>query len=391
MPISRIKQFLELEAAGGIILLIAALFGLLLENSPGRKFFVALYSTPLISVKYGHLPLSLQDMINNGAMTLFFLLISLEIKRELLVGELNTREKAILPAIAALGGMVVPALIYLAINYTHPQYLSGWAIPTTTDIAFSIAILTLLGSRIPSNLKTFLLALALIDDLGAIIIIAFFYTHHLQLVWLFPALICVFILMLFNYFNINKLLPYAIFGIVLWGCLSFSGVHATLAGVVVALTIPLTTSKKTSLLRTVEKQLHPWVAYGILPLFAFVNAGFPLSALSLNNFFSTISIGIILGLFIGKQLGIFIASWLSTKLGVAHLPSQVKWKQIYGIAVICGIGFTMSLYIESLAFPAKEVQLHLITNFAIVVGSLLSGVLGYLILMTITSEHHLER
>lgn len=391
MSISRIKQFLKLEAAAGIILMMGALLGLLLENSPWRQIFISLYSMPLIAMNNGHLPTSLQDIINNGLMTLFFLLISFEIKRELLVGELSTREKAILPAIAALGGMLVPALIYLAINFNHPQYLSGWAIPTATDIAFSLAVLSLLGSRIPPALKTFLLALALIDDLGAIIIIAFFYTQHLQLWWLLPALNCIFILILLNYFNVNKFLPYAILGVILWFCFACSGIHATLAGVVVALTIPLTSPKKTSLLRNVEKQLHPWIAYGILPLFAFVNAGFSFSAFTISNLFSSVSIGIILGLFMGKQLGIFLASWISTKFGIAHLPKNINLRQIYGIAIICGIGFTMSLYIDTLAFPTKETQLHLIINFAIVCGSLLSGITGYLILNTTTQKQLPEK
>ncbi len=380
---SRIKQFLKLEAAGGIILFTAALLGLLFENSPWKEIFVFAYSNPLFSVKNVHFPTTPQDIINNGLMTVFFLLISLEIKREFLVGELNTRAKAVLPMIAALGGMVLPAVIYLAVNLNHPQYLSGWAIPTATDIAFSLAILTLLGSRIPPTLKTFLLALALIDDLGAIVIIAFFYTNHLELGWLGPAVFCVGILGLLNYFNVGKFFPYAITGIILWFCFVSLGIHATLAGVIVALAIPLT-SKKSSLLRDVEKRLHSWVVYGILPLFAFVNAGFSFSAFTLHNVFNTVSIGIVLGLFLGKQFGIFIACWLSTKLGFARLPTQVTWKQIYGLAVICGVGFTMSLYIDTLAFPASETHLHLVINFAVVFASLLSGIVGYLILNSST-------
>lgn len=390
MPIIRIKQFLALEATSGIILFVAALAGLLLENSPWSHVFVSAYSMPLFPA-HGHLPTSPQEIINNGLMTLFFLLISLEIKRELLTGELNTKEKAILPVIAALGGMAIPALIYVGVNFYHPQHISGWAIPTATDIAFSLAILTLLGSRIPPALKTFLLALALMDDLGAIIIIALFYTNHIELFWLLPAMLSFVVLILLNYSNVNKSLPYAIIGLILWFCFSFSGIHATLAGVVVALTIPLATSKKKlSLLIYTEKQLHPWVAYCILPLFAFVNAGFPFSAFTISSLFHPVSIGIILGLFVGKQLGIFVTSWLSTSLGITHLPNQIKWKQIYGVAVLCGVGFTMSLYIDTLAFPAKEEQLHLITNFAVVFGSLLSGIGGYLILRNSGKKHHLK-
>lgn len=378
MSFSLIKRFLELEAASGIILFAAALLGLLLENSPLSHIFVSAFSTNLFTA-HNHLPASLQGIINEGLMSVFFLLITLEIKRELLIGELNSRKKAALPVIAAIGGMIVPAFIYIAINFSHPHYLSGWAIPMATDVAFSLAVLTLLGSKIPPALKIFLLALALIDDLGAIIIIALFYTNQFSLWWLFIGIVCILFLILFNYLRFNKFLPYAIIGTILWFCLTFAGIHPTLAGVFVAITIPLNSPRK-SLLRDLEIQLHPWVAYGILPLFALVNAGFPISALTVSNIFSPISLGIIFGLFVGKQLGIFLASWLSAKLNITNLPNQIKWRHIYGVAILGGIGFTMSLYIDSLAFPAAETQIHLITNFAVVFGSLISGIVGYLIL-----------
>ncbi|KTD10616.1 pH-dependent sodium/proton antiporter [Legionella gratiana] len=382
MAISWIRKFIKLEAVDGILLLAVAALGIFFENSPWRSIFVFAYSTPLFAVENIHFPNSLQSIINNGLMTIFFLSITLEIKRELLKGELSTYRRAILPVIAAIGGMVVPAFIYIVINFNNPQYFPGWAIPTATDIAFSLAVLTLLGSRIPSSLKIFLLALALIDDLGAIIIIAFFYTHHLNLWWLFYSLGCIGFLFVLNYFRVSNFFPYAIIGILLWVCFIYSGIHGTLAGVFVGFAVPLTSS-----FTRLEEQLDDWVAYGVLPLFVFVNAGFPLSIFTLNNLSLSVSIGVILGLFIGKPIGIFVASWISTKLGVAHLPKHVTWIQMLGVAFLCGMGFTVSLFIETLAFPAQQQQLHLIINAAIVLASLLSGLSGYLILRYLTPKH----
>jgi NhaA family Na+:H+ antiporter len=380
MAVIKIKKFMAVESASGIILIFAAFLGFGLENSPWGHIVNSVLIVPFSITKTGHFPNSFLDIINDGLMTVFFMLISLEVKREVLEGELSTRAKAILPVIAACGGMIVPAAIYVAFNIAHPHYLKGWAIPTATDIAFSLAVLSLLGNRIPPTLKIFLLALALVDDLGAVIIIALFYSSHLNFLWLLFSSGCFLLLVMLNFFKSDKFLDYVIIGSLLWFCFANAGIHSTLAGVVLGFTIPLADQPRTSSLRKIESRLHPWVAYGILPLFVFANAGFSLSIFPSAYLLNTVSMGIFFGLFLGKQLGILSAAWFSVKWGLAQLPHQVSWRQFYGISVLCGIGFTMCLYIKTLTFLPEEVALHLMANAAIVLASLLSSILGYLIL-----------
>jgi NhaA family Na+:H+ antiporter len=318
--------------------------------------------------------------INDGLMAIFFFLVGLEIKRELLRGELSTFGQALLPALAALGGMAVPAVVYVGVNAGDPAALAGWAIPTATDIAFSVGVLALLGSRIPVSLKIFLLALAIIDDLGAIVIIALFYTEHLSWTMLAPAAVGVAVLWALNARGVVRPAPYVLTGIFIWLCVLKSGVHATLAGVVVALAVPLKSDapEQAALLEQLEENLHPWVAFGVLPLFAFANAGVALHGLSAANLLASVPIGIALGLFIGKPLGIVAVSWLAVKSGLASRPEGANWAQLLGVGLLGGIGFTMSLFIGTLAFPdpAHAAQVRL----GVLAGSLMSAVAGYFVL-----------
>jgi NhaA family Na+:H+ antiporter len=312
-------------------------------------------------------------------MTIFFFLVSLEIKRELIQGELNTRAKALFPTFAAIGGMLIPALFYLSINYHYPTLTSGWAIPMATDIAFSLGVLSLLGQKIPASLKFFLMALAIIDDLGAIIVIAIFYTQQIGCLYLLAALLALIGLIALNYCQIERFFPYALLGLGLWLLILNSGIHATIAGVLFGFSIPITTRKNpVSLLHRLIHQLHPWIAYGILPLFAFANAGLSFSGIHLQTLLHPLPLGIMVGLFFGKQLGIFAASWLAVKTKLAKLPYQVNWWHIYGTALICGIGFTMSLFIATLAFTDNE--LSSLVRLGVLAGSTLSGIAGYSIL-----------
>jgi Na+:H+ antiporter, NhaA family len=361
------REFIKVETASGIVLLVAALLALIVANSPGQHFYSLILNYPL-ALRINALALNLtgDQIINNGLMTIFFLLVSLEIKRELLSGELNSRAKALLPVIAAAGGMLIPALIYIVFNYHDPNALQGWAIPVATDIAFSLAVLRLLGSRIPSALKTFLMALAIIDDLGAIIIIAVFYTAHISLFFLALAFCCLIILILLNYFNISRFLPYGIIGILLWLCIMESGVHATIAGVILGFVAP---QKK------LEHTLHPWVAYGILPLFAFANAGLVFSNINTAALLNPLTLGTAAGLFFGKPIGVFGASWLAIKNKIAALPKNIDWQQLFGVSLLCGIGFTMSLFIGNLS-PADNNLVRL----GVLGGSVLSALAGYWVL-----------
>ncbi len=373
--------FFHHEAAGGLLLVVAALVALLASNSPLAWLYDGFLHTP-VGVRVGDLALdkSLLHWINDGLMAIFFFLVGLEIKRELLQGELSTFGQAVLPAIAAIGGMVAPAIIYVAINTGDPVALRGWAIPTATDIAFAVGVLALLGPRIPSSLKIFLLALAIIDDLGAIIIIALFYTDNLSLLSLSLALAGIVVLAALNARGVTRLAPYLLTGIFIWVCVLKSGVHATLAGVAVALAIPLTSRAEgePSLLEQLEESLHPWVAFAVLPLFAFANAGVSLQGLSLENLLEPIPLGIAAGLFAGKAIGVFGATWIAVMGGLAGKPDGATWLQILGIALLSGIGFTMSLFIGMLAFPdpAEAASLRL----GVLTGSLVSAVVGYLIL-----------
>jgi NhaA family Na+:H+ antiporter len=377
----KIQEFLRLEAAGGILLAVAALVALLLANSPLVAFYDILLGTK-VEVQVGVLELRkpLLLWINDGLMAIFFLLVGLEIKREVLQGELSTPAKAALPAIAAVGGMAVPAAIYVAFNVDDAERLHGWAIPAATDIAFAVGVLALLGERVPSSLKVFLLALAIIDDLGAIVIIAIFYTGHLSLFALALAVSALVLLLVLNRAGVTRVAAYVLVGIFLWVCVLKSGVHATLAGVALAFAVPVDGggAEDEGPLARLEQALHPWVAYGILPLFAFANAGVALDGLSPATLVEPVPLGIAAGLFLGKQIGVFLFVWAAVRLGLGERPEGASWVQIYGVALLCGIGFTMSLFIGTLAFEdpafADDVRLGVLG------GSLLSAVAGYAVL-----------
>ncbi len=383
MRVRLIREFINLETSAGIVLFCTALLALIIANSPWQNYYYSFFQLEL-SIHLGALELSkpLLLWINDGFMAIFFLLVGLEIKRELIEGELNTIAKASLPGIAAIGGMVVPALIYVYFNYHDGVALRGWAIPTATDIAFSLGILALLGSRIPVSLKIFLTALAIIDDIGAIIVIAIFYTRNVSLGLLLIALAFVALLILLNRFKVASFSPYVLVGIALWFCVLKSGVHATLAGIILAFTIPLRDPKKPtrSPARRLERRLHPWVAFGILPLFAFANAGVSFRGLSAEELFGSIPVGIALGLFLGKQIGIWLATYLGIKFKIARMPRGVNKKGIYGVGLIAGVGFTMSLFIGSLAFGRLGGSYPAMVRTGVIIGSLLSGVLGYIVL-----------
>jgi Na+:H+ antiporter, NhaA family len=382
---TRLRGLLGHDAAGGVILLAAAILALILDNSPLEWLYDRLLETP-VSLRVGRLGIEkpLLLWINDGLMALFFLLVGLELKRELLVGDLSTWRRAVLPLIAALGGLAVPALIYVGVNAGNPAGLRGWAIPAATDIAFAVGVLALLGPRVPASLKVFLLALAIIDDLGAIIIIALFYTQDLAPLALVLALLGGVTLWGLNRADVRSFAPYVLVAVFMWVCVLKSGVHATLAGVALALAIPLRSSDKSSsvvassMLARLEHGLQPWVKFLIAPLFAFANAGVSLAGLSLSTALAPVPLGIAAGLFLGKQIGIFTSTWLVVRLGLAELPTGASWRQVYGTAALGGIGFTMSLFIGSLAFPDPSYAVAV--RVGVLVGSLASGVLGYALL-----------
>ncbi|HEX5997841.1 MAG TPA: Na+/H+ antiporter NhaA [Hyphomicrobiaceae bacterium] len=377
--------FVHHEAAGGLALMLAALAALVVSNSPISWLYDSFLATP-VGVRVGALALDkpLLLWINDGLMALFFFLVGLEIKREFIRGELSTFGQALLPLLAALGGMAVPAVIYVTINWGDPAALKGWAIPTATDIAFSVGVLMLLGTRAPASLKIFLLALAIIDDLGAIVIIALFYTGNLSLGSLALATAGALVLWGLNGRGVMRVAPYVLTGIFIWVCVLESGVHATLAGVVVALAIPLRSPsgepEQASPLEQLEESLHPWIAFAVLPLFAFANAGVSLQGMSLAKLAEPVTLGIAAGLFPGKAIGILGATWLAVALGLARKPEGATWAQITGLAVLGGIGFTMSLFIGMLAFDTPEYTAKL--RLGVLAGSLLSAVVGYVLLRT---------
>ena len=377
--VTSIQEFIKKESFAGILLIFVTLLALILQNS----FLSAFYSTFLhipIQIGFGDFILAkpLILWVNDGLMAIFFFLIGLEVKREILEGELSSIKQVGLPFVAAVGGMVVPALIFTFFNYNDSFAMKGWAIPTATDIAFALGILALLGSRIPSSLKVFLMALAIIDDLGAIVIIALFYTHELSFVSLAIAGIALCGLVALNYLNVTKKWLYIIVGTILWVSVLKSGVHATIAGVLCAFTIPLR-GQKVSMLKEMEHAIHPWSALFILPLFAFVNAGVELQGVALSSFTSGVSLGIMLGLFVGKQLGVFLFSYVMIKCKFVSLPSGSSLKAFYGVTILTGIGFTMSLFIDGLAYQDSAL-FHHADKLAIFVGSFLSGAIGYLFL-----------
>ena len=383
MTIQTIKDFLKLESASGLLLIGAMLLALISANSP----LASLYGTFLdthVAVQIGALALAkpLLLWINDGLMAIFFLLVGLEVKREVLEGELSSLPQIALPGIAAVGGMVIPALIYVGLNWTDAVALKGWAIPAATDIAFALGIMALLGNRVPNALKLFLLTLAILDDLGAIVIIALFYTSQLSLTSLLLAALAIIVLVAMNRLGVTRIAAYMLVGVFLWICVLKSGVHATLAGVVLAFAIPLRPKNQPnqSPLRDLEHNLHPWVAFGILPLFAFANAGISFAGMTPQTLFAPLPLGIALGLFIGKQLGIFGLSWVGVKLKIARLPQGIGWREFHGMATLCGIGFTMSLFIATLALEGVSDEVGAAARLGILIGSFLSAVTGFLLL-----------
>jgi len=378
------KWFFKLEAASGVILLFAAIIALVISNSDlAELYFSTLNKYLFIGINNFGLKLSVLHWINDALMAIFFFFVTLEIKREFLQGELSNIKQALLPIIAAVGGMLVPALFYVFVNLGDSETLNGWAIPSATDIAFSLGVLSLLGKRVPLSLKVFLTALAIIDDLGAIVIIALFYSGDLSIKYLSLMLIAFILLLLINKFNIKKFLPYLIIGLFLWDFTHNSGIHATIAGVLLAMTIPHRKKEKDfSLLIKIEHAISPYVAFGIMPLFAFANAGVSLEGLSFASLLDKVPLGIVLGLFLGKQLGVFIFSYVSIKLKIAQMPNNTSWYNFYGVGVLTGIGFTMSLFVGNLAF-VENMQYMDGVKIGVLTGSLLSTLFGYfLILLT---------
>ncbi len=378
------RWFFKLEAASGLVLLFAAIIALFISNSNlADLYFSTLNKYLFIGINNFGLKLSVIHWINDALMAIFFFFVTLEIKREFLQGELSNIKQALLPIIAAVGGMLVPALFYVFINFGDSETLKGWAIPSATDIAFSLGVLSLLGKRVPLSLKVFLTALAIIDDLGAIVIIALFYSGDLSIKYLLLMLAAFIILLLINKFNIKKFLPYLIVGLFLWDFTHNSGIHATIAGVLLAMTIPHRKKEKDfSLLIKIEHAISPYVAFGIMPLFAFANAGVSLDGLTFESLLNKVPLGILLGLFVGKQLGVFIFSYVSIKTRIAQMPNDTSWYNFYGVGVLTGIGFTMSLFVGNLAF-AENMQYMDGVKIGVLTGSLLSTLFGYfLILLT---------
>lgn len=379
-----IEEFIKKESSSGILLIFATLMALTLKNSMFSEYYSAFLATP-VEVRFAdlHIAKPLLLWINDGLMAIFFMLIGLEVKREFIEGQLSTPAQVALPGLAAVGGMVVPALIYVYINIDDPTAMRGWAIPTATDIAFALGILSMLGKRVPLSLKVFLMALAIIDDLGAIVIIALFYTVELSTLSIVISGMALATLMIMNFFGVNKRAAYIIVGVILWVSVLKSGVHATLAGVALAFTIPLkgkdAEGNDYSMSKSLEHDLHYWVAFFILPMFAFVNAGVDLRDVSFDAMFTGVPLGIMAGLFIGKQLGVFGFSWMAIKLGLAKLPENGTWLQLYGVSVLTGIGFTMSLFVDSLAFTDGNLYQQA-DKLAVLVASFTAGIIGYLIL-----------
>jgi len=374
--------FFKLEAASGLILLIAAIIALVISNSSfSNLYFDTLNQYLFVGINDFGLKLSIHHWINDLLMAIFFFFVTLEIKREFIQGELSNLKKALLPIIGAIGGMVVPALVYVFINFENTETLNGWAIPSATDIAFSLGILSLLGSRVPISLKIFLTALAIIDDLGAILIIAFFYSGDLSISYLSLILISYILLLILNKFGLKKFMPYLIIGAFMWFFTYKSGIHATIAGVLLASTIPHRIKDKDfSLLIKLEHAISPYVAFMIMPIFAFANAGVSLEGLSLMSLLEPVPLGILLGLFVGKQIGVMLISFIAVKLGVAQMPDKSSWLSLYGVSILTGVGFTMSLFVGNLAF-VENIQYIDGVKIGVLSGSLLSTVFGYFILL----------
>lgn len=379
MRFSFIQRFLHLESASGIILFVMAVIALLSCNSPLSESYQHFFQAPLeLQLGAWVFKKTVIFWINEGLMTIFFLLVGLELKRQILVGELAKFSQVILPGVAALGGMLVPVIIYLSINWMDPITINGWAVPVATDIAFALGVLSLFGARVPIGLKLFLMALAIFDDVGAIIIIAVFHVQALFVIQLLFATLLFCMLLFLNYIGVRRLWPYIVLGIALWVCILQSGIHATVAGILLAFAIPLFKQERDSQspLRRLEEMLHPWVAYFIMPIFALANAGVSFSGLSSSVLWNSVTLGVALGLILGKQCGIFGFSWVIIKLKWASLPKGGTWLRLYGIAVICGIGFTMSLFLGTLAFEKSQPMYLLQVRLGVLLGSVLSGLLG---------------
>ena len=376
-----IRKFLQHQASAGIILMIATIFALICQNTFLSHFYNEFLRTPF-SVSFGEYGLNkpLILWVNDGLMAIFFFLIGLELKREVLEGELRNPSQIGLPIIGAVGGVIVPAVIFYLFTKHDSFALSGWAIPTATDIAFALGILSLLGSRVPTSLKIFLMTLAIIDDLCAIVIIALFYTSKLSLASLLVSGSCLIVLFILNRMGVKSKIAFLTVGLILWVSVLKSGVHATIAGVVAAFFIPLSyKDSNESMSKSIEHDLHGWVAFAILPIFAFVNAGVSLKGIDMSHILSPVPLGTILGLFIGKQIGVFGFSYLAIKFGFANLPDRANYMQLYGVAILCGVGFTMSLFVNGLAYHDSDVFAHT-DKLAILIGSFISGVVGYILL-----------
>jgi NhaA family Na+:H+ antiporter len=380
-----IKNFLQMESAGGIVLMAGAALALIAANSPLSSFYDIFIETP-VEIRIGRFEISkpLLLWVNDGLMAVFFFLIGLEVKREILEGELSRPANVMLPAVAAVGGIVAPVAVYAAFNYGDAIAMNGWAIPAATDIAFALGILMLLGSRVPVSLKVFLVSLAIFDDLGAIVIVAIFYSTNLSIFALSVASLCLIVLAYMNWRHVSSVAAYVLVGVVMWAAVLKSGVHATLAGVALAMFIPMRARDELdrSPLRELEHDLHTVVAFGVLPLFAFVNAGISFAGMSLADVMHPVSLGIAAGLFLGKQLGVFLLCYMAIKLGMAKLPAGAGWGALYGVAILSGIGFTMSLFIDTLAFenlpPGTVFDFD--KRLGILLGSIASGIIGYIVL-----------
>lgn len=389
-----LHRFFHWEAASGVLLVIAAILAMLVVNSPLQGYYDALLSIPVeMSINDNAISKPLLLWVNDGLMVLFFLMVGLEIKREVVQGQLSSLNKVTLPIMAAIGGIVAPALIYASLNWNDPQAINGWAIPAATDIAFALGVLSLLGKRVPPALKLFLLTLAIVDDIGAIIIIALFYTAELSVSSLAIAGLATIGLFMLNRMRVTALTPYLLIGLVMWVAVLKSGVHATLAGVVIAMFIPLyrPDPAKPSLAENLEKDLHPSVVFFTLPIFAFMNTGISLDGLSMESLLHPVPLGIALGLFFGKQIGVMFFSWLAVTLRIAKLPDGVTWLHIYGAAMLSGIGFTMSLFISSLAFEQGNPNFVVDDRLGILIGSTLSAFGGYFLLKKVLPKQAAEQ
>jgi len=380
---SFLSSFFKLESAAGIILMLAALLALVVANTPLQSYYTILLDTP-VEVRVGALEIAkpLLLWINDGLMAIFFFLVGLELKRELVEGELSDKKNIILPAVGAIGGMAVPALIYTYFNISDSTAMMGWAIPTATDIAFALGILFLLGSRVPTSIKIFLTSLAIFDDIGAIVIIAVFYTAKISLLSLVIIALCIPVLILLNRRGVDAKSVYIMVGVVMWVATLKSGVHATLAGIILAMFIPMRSKTRAggSPLKEMESDLHTLVAFFVLPVFAFANAGISFDGIGVEEILHTVPLGIALGLFVGKQVGVFGLCWIAIRLKLTNLPKGMSWGSLYGTSALCGVGFTMSLFIGSLAFEETGINLLFDERLGIVLGSLASGIVGYIVL-----------